>query len=67
LDRALKGAFFEPLALPPAATGSLNETLADLKKQLAALETSRQQLISSSPGCGTKSARSWCASATAST
>ena len=44
LDRALKGAFFEPLSLPPAATGTLNETLVDLKKQLAALETSRQQL-----------------------
>ena len=44
LDRALKGAFFEPLSLPPAATGSLNDTLADLKKQIAALETSRQQL-----------------------
>jgi V/A-type H+-transporting ATPase subunit I len=44
LDRALKGAFFEPLSLPPASTGSLDETLADLKKQLAALETSRQQL-----------------------
>ncbi|MDP1760657.1 MAG: hypothetical protein Q8L43_00345, partial [Deltaproteobacteria bacterium] len=29
LDRALKGAFFEPLSLPPAATGTLNETLAD--------------------------------------
>ena len=24
LDRALKGAFFEPLSLPPAATGSLD-------------------------------------------
>jgi V/A-type H+/Na+-transporting ATPase subunit I len=43
LDRALKGAFFEPLSLPPV-TGSLTETLADLKKQLAALEASRQQL-----------------------
>ena len=43
LDRALKGAFFEPLSLPPA-TGTLNETLADLGKQLASLETSRQQL-----------------------
>jgi len=44
LDRALKGAFFEPLSLPPEATGSLNETLADLKKQIMGLETSRQQL-----------------------
>jgi V/A-type H+-transporting ATPase subunit I len=46
LDRALKGAFFEPLSLPPAATGSLNETLADLKDQILARETSRQQLDS---------------------
>ena len=46
LDRALKGAFFEPLALPPAATGSLDEVLADLKKQIQALEASRQQLDS---------------------
>jgi V/A-type H+-transporting ATPase subunit I len=46
LDRALKGAFFEPLSLPPAATGSLNETLADLKEQILARETSRQQLDS---------------------
>ena len=44
LDRALKGAFFEPLSLPPAATGSLAETLADLKQQIMVLETSRQQL-----------------------
>jgi V/A-type H+-transporting ATPase subunit I len=44
LDRALKGAFFEPLALPPAATGSLTDTLADLKKQIMGLETSQQQL-----------------------
>ena len=44
LDRALKGAFFEPLSLPPAATGSLDETLADLKQQIMGLETSRQQL-----------------------
>ncbi|MDP2047216.1 MAG: hypothetical protein Q8L00_13505, partial [Deltaproteobacteria bacterium] len=44
LERALKGAFFEPLSLPPAATGTLNETLADLIKQIASLETSRQQL-----------------------
>jgi V/A-type H+-transporting ATPase subunit I len=46
LDRALKGAFFEPLVLPPAATGSLNETLVDLKKQIQTRETSRQQLES---------------------
>ncbi len=44
LDRALKGAFFEPLSLPPEATGSLDETLADLKQQIQALEASRQQL-----------------------
>jgi V/A-type H+-transporting ATPase subunit I len=44
LDRALKGAFFEPLALPPAATGSLEETLADLKKQIRALEAKKQRL-----------------------
>jgi V/A-type H+-transporting ATPase subunit I len=43
LDRALKGAFFEPLSLPPTTTGSLSETLADLKKQIQALETSQQQ------------------------
>jgi V/A-type H+-transporting ATPase subunit I len=43
LDRALKGAFFEPLSLPPTATGSLNEILAGLEKQIQALETSRQQ------------------------
>jgi V/A-type H+/Na+-transporting ATPase subunit I len=46
LDRALKGAFFEPLSLPAAATGSLDETVADLKKQILALETSRQELDS---------------------
>ena len=46
LDRALKGAFFEPLSLPPAATGSLDETLADLKDQILARETSRQQMDS---------------------
>ena len=44
LDRALKGAFFEPLSLPPAATGSLAETLPDLEQQIMGLETSRQQL-----------------------
>jgi len=44
LDQALKGAFFEPLSLPLAAIGSLDETLADLKKQILARETSRQQL-----------------------
>ncbi len=44
LGRALKGAFFEPLALPPAATGSLDEVLADLKKQIQALQASQQQL-----------------------
>jgi V/A-type H+-transporting ATPase subunit I len=43
LDRALKGAFFEPLSLPPTATGSLSQTLADLKRQIQALETSQQQ------------------------
>jgi len=43
LDRALKGAFFEPLSLPPTTTGSLSETLADLTKQIQALETSQQQ------------------------
>jgi V/A-type H+-transporting ATPase subunit I len=44
LDRALKGAFFEPLDLPPEATGSLADTLADLKNQIMALETSQLQL-----------------------
>jgi V/A-type H+/Na+-transporting ATPase subunit I len=44
LDGALKGAFFEPLSLPPAATGTLDETLVDLNQQLAGLEASRQQL-----------------------
>jgi V/A-type H+-transporting ATPase subunit I len=44
MDRALKGAFFEPLALPPAATGSLDEALADLKKQIRALEVKKQRL-----------------------
>jgi V/A-type H+-transporting ATPase subunit I len=43
LDRALKGAFFEPLSLPPTTTGSLSQTLAGLNKQIQALETSRQQ------------------------
>jgi V/A-type H+/Na+-transporting ATPase subunit I len=43
LDRALKGAFFEPLSLPPVTTGSLSETLADLKNQIQTLEISRQQ------------------------
>jgi len=46
LDRALKGAFFEPLSMPPAATGSLNGTLMDLKEQILAREASRQQLDS---------------------
>jgi V/A-type H+-transporting ATPase subunit I len=46
LDRALKGAFFEPLALPPAAAGSLDEMLADLKQQLQALNATQQQLDS---------------------
>jgi V/A-type H+-transporting ATPase subunit I len=46
LDRALKGAFFEPLALSPAATGSFEEVLADLKKQIQALQASQQQLDS---------------------
>ncbi|MGA9754670.1 MAG: V-type ATPase 116kDa subunit family protein, partial [Desulfobaccales bacterium] len=44
LDRALKGAFFELLSLPPEATGFLEETLADLKQQIQALEASREQL-----------------------
>jgi V/A-type H+-transporting ATPase subunit I len=44
LDRALKGAFFEPLVLPPAATGTLEELLADLENQIQALLVSRQQL-----------------------
>jgi len=44
LDGALKGAFFEPLSLPPAATGTLNDTLVDLNQKLADLEASRQQL-----------------------
>jgi len=43
LDRALKGAFFEPLSLPPTAGGSLSELLTDLNEQLQTLETSRQQ------------------------
>jgi len=43
LDRALKGAFFEPLSLPPTAGGSLSEMLTDLNEQLQTLETSRQQ------------------------
>lgn len=46
LDRALKGAFFEPLSLPPAAPGSLDEVLADLKEQIQALKASQQQLAS---------------------
>jgi V/A-type H+-transporting ATPase subunit I len=44
LDRALKGAFFEPLSLPPATAGSLEEVLADLKNQIQALKASQQQL-----------------------
>ncbi len=44
LDRALKGAFFEPLALPPAATGSLDAMLTDLKSQIRSLEASQQQM-----------------------
>jgi V/A-type H+-transporting ATPase subunit I len=46
LDRALKGAFFEPLSLPAAAAGSLDEVLADLKKQIQALQASQQQVAS---------------------
>ncbi len=46
LDQALKGAFFEPLALPLAAAGPLDEVLADLKKQIQALQVSQQQLDS---------------------
>ncbi|MCK9375358.1 MAG: hypothetical protein M0P73_04315 [Syntrophobacterales bacterium] len=44
LDRALKGAFFEPLALPPAATGSLDAMLTDLKSQIRSLKASQQQM-----------------------
>jgi V/A-type H+/Na+-transporting ATPase subunit I len=44
LDRALKGAFFEPLSLPLEAAGTLQETLADLQRQIQTLEASRQQL-----------------------
>jgi len=44
LHRALKGAFFEPLSLPPAGADSLDKTLADLKQQIQALEASRQPL-----------------------
>ena len=46
LDRALKGAFFEPLSMPPAATGVLNGALTDLQEQILARETSWQQLDS---------------------
>jgi V/A-type H+/Na+-transporting ATPase subunit I len=46
LDRALKGAFFEPLSLPPEAAGSLEEILADLKNQIQALQASQRQLDS---------------------
>jgi V/A-type H+-transporting ATPase subunit I len=44
LDRALKGAFFEPLTLPPAATGSLAQMLAELQRQTQALKAKQQQL-----------------------
>ncbi|MEJ2671680.1 MAG: V-type ATPase 116kDa subunit family protein [Deltaproteobacteria bacterium] len=44
LDRALKGAFFEPLSLPPTAAGSLEKVLADLKSQIQTLKTSQQQV-----------------------
>jgi len=46
LVRALKGAFFEPLSMPPAATGVLNGALTDLQEQILARETSWQQLDS---------------------
>ena len=46
LDQTLKGAFFEPLALPPATADSPDKVLADLKKQIQALLASRQQLES---------------------
>jgi V/A-type H+-transporting ATPase subunit I len=43
LGQALKGAFFEPLDLP-AAAGSLEEVLAELKTRIQALEESRGKL-----------------------
>ena len=44
LDRALKGAFFEPLSLPRDAAGSLEEVLARLDTELRELQDQEQEL-----------------------
>ena len=43
LDRALKGAFFEPLALPAGVSGSIDAALTGLEAQLQELEAQVQQ------------------------
>lgn len=43
VDQALKGAFFEPMDLPLAARGSLEEVLAGLETQIQALVKSQEQ------------------------
>ena len=45
MDQALKGAFFEPMDLPPAAHGSLEEVLAGLQTQIQALEKSQEEAL----------------------
>jgi V/A-type H+-transporting ATPase subunit I len=45
VDQALKGAFFEPMDLPPAAHGSLEEVLAGLQAQIQALVKSQEEAL----------------------
>jgi V/A-type H+-transporting ATPase subunit I len=45
VDQALKGAFFEPMDLPPAAHGSLEEVLAGLQTQIQALVKSQEEAL----------------------
>lgn len=45
VDQALKGAFFEPMDLPPAARGSLEEVLAGMQTQTQALEKSQEEAL----------------------
>jgi V/A-type H+/Na+-transporting ATPase subunit I len=50
MEQALKGAFFEPLDLPEAVHGSIDQMVVDLKRQIQALETSQEQLGSQRAG-----------------
>jgi V/A-type H+/Na+-transporting ATPase subunit I len=44
IDQALKGAFFEPMELPPAPHGSIGEVLAEIQNQIQDLKRAKQQL-----------------------